>query len=62
MRSMLFVSVTNKYLTKVCEFRYSHSMDRIEAFNDNLSCREVKMDKIVSGDLPYSALKCDRFL
>ena len=25
MRAMLFVSVTNKYLTKVCEFRYSHS-------------------------------------
>ena len=25
MHEMLFVSVTNKYLTKVCEFRYSHS-------------------------------------
>ena len=27
MRAMLFVCVTNKYLTKVCEFRYSHSRD-----------------------------------
>ena len=25
MRAMLFVSMTNKYVTKVCEFRYSHS-------------------------------------
>ena len=37
-------------------------MDRIKTFNDNLSCREVKIDKKIWGDLPYFALKCDKFL
>ena len=29
MRAILFVSVTNKCLTKLCEFRYSHSTARL---------------------------------
>ena len=37
-------------------------MDQNKTFNDNLSCREVKIDKIFGGDLPYFALKCDKFL
>ena len=38
------------------------NMDRIKIFNDNLSCREVKIDKKILGDLPYFAVKCDKFL
>ena len=37
-------------------------MDQIKTFNDNLSCREVKIDKTFGGDLPYFAFKCDKFL
>ena len=37
-------------------------MDQIKTFNDNLSCCEVKIDKIFGDDLPYFALKCDKFL
>ena len=37
-------------------------MDQIKTFNDNLSCREVKIDKIFGCDLLYFALKCDKFL
>ena len=36
-------------------------MDQIKTFSENLSCREVKIDKIFGGDLPYFALKCDKF-
>ena len=36
-------------------------MDQIKTFNDNLSCREVKIDKIFGGDLPYFALKWTSF-
>ena len=49
-RSHLVVSIMLKY------------MDRIKTFNDNLSRREVKIDKNFWGDLPYFALKCDKFL
>ena len=49
-RSDLVVSIMLRY------------MDRIKIFNDNLSCREVKIDKNFWGDLPYFALKCDKFL
>ena len=37
-------------------------MDQIKTFNDSLSCRKVKIDKIFWGDLPYFALKGDKFL
>ena len=36
-------------------------MDQIKTFNDNLSCREVKINKKNLGDLLYFALKCDKF-
>ena len=39
--------------------RYMY-LDQIKTFNDNLRCREVKIDKIVGGDLPYFALKRDK--
>ena len=34
-------------------------MNLKKAFGENLSCREVKIDKIFEGDLPYFSLKCD---
>ena len=42
-------------------------MDLIKIFSDNLSYmyilyRELKIDKIFGGVLPYFALKCDKFL
>ena len=49
-RSHLVVSIMLKY------------MDRIKTFIGNLSCRKVKIDKIFGGDLPYFALKYDKFL
>ena len=39
-------------------------MDQIKTFSENLSCRQVKIDKIFfgGGDLLYFAFKCDKFL
>ena len=37
-------------------------MDQIKTFGENLCCRGVKIDKNFWGDLPYFALKCDKFL
>ena len=34
-------------------------MNRKKAFGEKLCCREVKIDKIFGGDLPYYSLKCD---
>ena len=34
-------------------------MNLKKAFRENLGCREVKIDKIFGGDLPYFSLKCD---
>ena len=34
-------------------------MDPKKIFSQNLCCREVKIDKISGGDLPYFSLKCD---
>ena len=34
-------------------------MNRKKAFGEKLCCREVKIDKIFGGDLPYFSLKCD---
>ena len=34
-------------------------IDQIKIFSQNLCCREVKIDKILWGDLPYFALKCE---
>ena len=34
-------------------------MNRKKAFGEKLCCREVKIDKILGGDLPYFSLKCD---
>ena len=34
-------------------------MDPKKIFGQNLCCREVKIDKISGGDLPYFSLKCD---
>ena len=36
-------------------------VDQIKTSSGNLSCREVKIDKIFGGDLPYFALKCVKF-
>ena len=51
-----YISIERSHLVVSIMLRY---MDRIKTFNDNLSCREVKIDKIFWGDLPYFALKCD---
>ena len=37
-------------------------LDQIKMFGENLCCRRLKIDKIFWGDLPYFALKCDKFL
>ena len=37
-------------------------IDQIKTFSQNLSCGEVKIDQIWGDDLPYFALKCDKFL
>ena len=34
-------------------------MNLKKAFGENLCCREVKIDKIFGGDLPYFSLKYD---
>ena len=34
-------------------------MNLEKAFGENLSCREVKINQIFGGDLPYCSLKCD---
>ena len=34
-------------------------MDQKKIFGLNLCCREVKINKILGGDLPYFSLKCD---
>ena len=34
-------------------------MNLKKAIGENLGCREVKIDKICRGDLPYFSLKCD---
>ena len=54
-----YISLERSHLVVSIMLRY---MDRIKTFNDNLSCREVKIDKKFWGDLPYFALKCDKFL
>ena len=54
-----YISLERSHLVVSIMLRY---MDRIKTFNDNLSCREVKIDKNFWGDLPYFALKCDKFL
>ena len=53
------ISLERYHLVVSIMLRY---MDQIKTFNDNLSCREVKIDKIFRVDLPYFALKCDKFL
>ena len=55
----IYISLERSHLVVSIMPRY---MDRIKTFNDNLSCREVKIDKNFWGDLPYFALKCDKFL
>ena len=54
-----YISLERSHLVVSIMLRY---MDRIKTFDDNLSCREVKIDKKFWGDLPYFALKCDKFL
>ena len=54
-----YISLERSHLVVSIMLRY---MDRIKTFNDNLSCREVKIDKNFWGDLPCFALKCDKFL
>ena len=54
-----YISLERSHLVVSIMLRY---MDRIKTFNDNLSCREVKIDQKFWGDLPYFALKCDKFL
>ena len=54
-----YISLERSHLVVSIMLRY---MDRIKTFNDNLSYREVKIDKKIWGDLPYFALKCDKFL
>ena len=54
-----YISLERSHLVVSIMLRY---VDRIKTFNDNLSCREVKIDKKFWGDLPYFALKCDKFL
>ena len=54
-----YISLEMYHLVVSVMLRY---MDQIKIFNDNLRCREVKIDKIFGGDLPYFALKCDKFL
>ena len=54
-----YISLERYNLVVSIMLRY---MDQIQTFNDNLSCREVKIDKFFWGDLPYFALKCDKFL
>ena len=55
----IYISLKRYYLVVSIMPR---DMDQIKTFNDNSSCREVKIDKIFWGDLPYFALKCDKFL
>ena len=54
-----YISLERYHLVVSIMLRY---MDQIKTFNDNLSCREVKIDKKFWGDLQYFALKCDKFL
>ena len=54
-----YISLERSRLVVSFMLRY---MDRFKTFDDNLSCREVKIDKKFGGDLPYFALKCDKFL
>ena len=54
-----YISLERSHLVVSIMLRY---MDRIKTFNDNLSCCKVKIDKNFWGDLPYFALKCDKFL
>ena len=53
-----YISIDRYHLVVSIMLRY---MDQLKTFNDNLSCREVKIDKIFWGDLPYCALKYDNF-
>ena len=54
-----YISLERYHLVVYIKLRY---MDQIKTFNDNLNCREVKIEKILGSDLPYFALKCDKFL
>ena len=54
-----YISLERSHLVVSIMLRY---MDRIKTFNDNLSCHEEKIDKNFWGDLPYFALKWDKFL
>ena len=51
-----YISLERYNLVVSIMLRY---MDQIKTFNDNLSCREVKIEKFVWRDF---ALKCDKFL
>ena len=54
-----YISLEKYHLVVSIMLRY---MDQIKTFNDNLSCREVNIDKICWGDLLYIAFICDKFL
>ena len=54
-----YISWEKYHLVVSIMLRY---MDQIKTFNDNLSWREAKIDKIFRVDLPYSSLKGDKFL
>ena len=54
-----YISLERYHLAVSIMLRYK---DQIKTVNQNLSCREVTLDKFVWGDLPYFALKCDKFL
>ena len=54
-----YISLERSHLVVSIMLRY---MDQIKTFDGNFSCREVKIDKNLGGDLPYFALKCDKFL
>ena len=58
----MYISLERYHLVVSIMLRY---MDQIETFSENLSCREVKIDIFGGGgggDLPYFALKCNKFL
>ena len=52
-----YISLERYYLVVSIMLRY---IDQIKTFSENLSCREVKIDKIFGSDLPYFVLKCDK--
>ena len=54
-----YISLKRYYLVVSIMLR---CMNQIKTFSENLSCREVKIDKILGGDLPCFALICDKFL